>query len=472
MYYLFKQKELTNVCAIITFFLREKLERKSQIRNNEKRGASRQHEWCSNNNSWMSKRIILFYKYVTLDDVSKRLEEQRCICTELQLTGRMRIATEGLNGSVCGTDEQLSSYRDFMESHGSFGGIQYKYSDAPMDSDPFADDFQIKICSEITSTGKMRNSMPTSLGGQGGIHLKPREFHQIVKQARDDPSIVVIDTRNHYETVVGTFENAIDPKIRNFAQFPGWIDANLDLIRGKKVAMFCTGGIRCEKASAFVNSLNVASEVYQLDGGIHSYLEEFSPDPKGIKTECTLKNRGIDEDKSECLYQGINFQFNRVRSDVLAGQGTSVDGYRQAKCIYCFKHWSHISDKAQCDICKDFVLVCDECMENLKPTVHTHFSNRVPQEPDGKKPVLCYEHQLLSDDWQIHMDRIALRPEMLKIQIETLQALLPHAQHNGRRTRNLTLQLERLEQLFLPLKDSVNCTQKPKSIPFVPAFAW
>jgi predicted sulfurtransferase len=237
-------------------------------------------------------RVCLFYKYVALENAASTAEDQRAVCQRLGLTGRVRLANEGINGLLAGTDEAIAEYQKHNNAPNSaFHGIQYKLSSAEVC--PFGGELFVRIAGEITSTGDiMKKALPTALGGSGGTHLSAKEFHEAVKRCQEDANAlprsphkrkqILIDTRNHYETAVGTFKGAIDPKIRTFSQFPGWVNVNKEQFRGADVFMFCTGGIRCEKASAYLKSLDIAGSVSQLAGGIHSYLEEFSPEAREV----------------------------------------------------------------------------------------------------------------------------------------------------------------------------------------------
>ena len=248
--------------------------------------------------------VVLFYKYVRIEDTSAAEEAQRLLCTRLGLTGRVRLAGEGINGHLAGTAAAVAEYQRHNDGDALFREIQYKLSQA--EGCPFGGELFLRVTSEITSTGpQMQHALPTALGGKGGQHLCAQEFHQAVLRCQQDASpsppdaadaaddadaagplprkrkSVLIDTRNHYETAVGTFAGAVDPKLRTFAQFPGWIAANQSRLKDADVYLFCTGGIRCEKASAHLQSLGLANSVSQLAGGIHSYLEEFSPEARG-----------------------------------------------------------------------------------------------------------------------------------------------------------------------------------------------
>ena len=179
--------------------------------------------------------VQLFYGYVELPDPEDVVSQQQDLCGRLGLTGRMRIASEGINGILCGTSAQLARYREAMAAPGSpLHGLtpQYKLSPAG-GADPMGGELFVRVTDEITATGEaVKAHRPTALGGDGGTHLSARDFHEALLTEPAGRRRVLIDTRSHYETAVGTFEGAVDPKIRTFAQFPSWVEANLERLEG------------------------------------------------------------------------------------------------------------------------------------------------------------------------------------------------------------------------------------------------
>ena len=180
------------------------------------------------------------------------------------------------------------------------------------DGDPMGGELYVRVTDELTATGDtVKPHLPTVLGGAGGKHLCAHDFHEALSGpagSADAPATagapslserrrrVVIDTRNHFETAVGSFEGAIDPKIRTFSQFPSWVEANLEQLDGADVYMYCTGGIRCEKASGYLRSLGVAASVNQLAGGIHSYLAAYSDEARAAGVRTLGKAPGVEKE--------------------------------------------------------------------------------------------------------------------------------------------------------------------------------
>lgn len=212
-------------------------------------------------------KILLFYKYVNLEMPEAIAKWQKRLCKQLGLTGRIIVATEGINGTVGGSDEATQKYIDAMNAHESFGGIDFKT--APGD-DRYFPRIRVQIRKEIVNLGIDPEELTTADGGQ---HLTPEQAHELLNQAPED--LVVIDTRNDYETRIGTIPGSMRPDKRYFREFPEYIDQHQDELKDKTVLMMCTGGIRCERASAYVNKKGVAKKVYQIEGGIHRYIEKF-----------------------------------------------------------------------------------------------------------------------------------------------------------------------------------------------------
>jgi len=212
-------------------------------------------------------KILLFYKYVDIK-YPKQIEKwQRQLANDLGLTGRVILATEGINATLGGTDENTERYKAIMSDHPLFGGIDFKESEGGSDNFPR---LRIVIKNEIVNLG----IQPEDLKAQdGGKHLTPAQAHAMLTNRPQD--LVVLDGRNAYESRIGEFTDSIKPPIKNFRDFPAYIDNNAELFKDKQVLMHCTGGIRCERASAYLKQKGIAKEVYQIEGGIQRYTEQF-----------------------------------------------------------------------------------------------------------------------------------------------------------------------------------------------------
>lgn len=212
-------------------------------------------------------KILLYYKYVKLEMPEAIIKWQKRLCKKLGLTGRIIIATEGINGTVGGSDKATQAYIDAMNAHESFGGIDFK--EAPGDERYFPR-IRVQLKKEIVNLGIDPDELTTADGGQ---HLTPEQTHELLNNKPED--LVIIDTRNNYETRIGTIPGSMRPDKKYFREFPEYVDNHVNELKDKTVLMMCTGGIRCERASAYVNKKGVAKKVYQIEGGIHRYIEKF-----------------------------------------------------------------------------------------------------------------------------------------------------------------------------------------------------
>ena len=212
-------------------------------------------------------KILLFYKYVAIEDPHSIMRWQRELCERLAIKGRIILAKEGINATVGGTYQSLVSYQKAMLAHPLFDAIDFK--DSPGSAEHFPR-LSIKIKQEIVKF----NIDPTILSARdAGEHLSVQQAHAMIGQKTEN--LLLLDGRNAYESRIGTFTGAITPDIQNFRDFPEYIQENKDLFDGKDIIMFCTGGIRCERASAYVKTHTQAKNVYQIYGGIHRYTEAY-----------------------------------------------------------------------------------------------------------------------------------------------------------------------------------------------------
>ena len=184
--------------------------------------------------------VISFYKFVNWGGISKRKKELESFCKERSILGTIILANEGINGTISGNDENIKEVVEFLKSDLDLEDLNPKYSYA---SGEAFGRMKVKIKKEIVTMG-VNGINSSEITGE---HIKDEKWNELI----NDPNTLVIDTRNQYEYSIGTFKNAINPKTDSFREFPKWIDDNLEelMTDKKRVAMFCTGGIRCEKAS-------------------------------------------------------------------------------------------------------------------------------------------------------------------------------------------------------------------------------
>lgn len=228
--------------------------------------------------------VAAFYKFVPLPDYRELRDELLRQCEELGLLGSILLAEEGINGTVSGTDEAVRSLFDALRSDPRLSDLHYKESRSR--EQPFYR-MKVRLKKEIVSMG-VEGVDPNRVVGE---YVSPRDWNALISRR----NVRVVDTRNHYEYHLGTFRGAEDPNTASFRDFPEWAASHLDPEKDREIAMFCTGGIRCEKATSYLLEQGF-ERVYHLDGGILNYLETV--------------------DQADSLWEGDCFVFdNRVTVD-------------------------------------------------------------------------------------------------------------------------------------------------------------
>ncbi|WP_298287728.1 rhodanese-related sulfurtransferase [Novosphingobium sp.] len=221
--------------------------------------------------------VAALYHFAVVADPAALRDALDALCRAQQIKGTLLVAREGINGTIAGSAQAIAQVVGFIRAQ--FGdGVEVKYSGAA--DMPFYR-MKVRVKAEIVTMGQPDIDPRASVG----TYVAPQDWNALIA----DPDTIVIDTRNDYEVEVGTFERAIDPRTRTFRDFPDWFRQERERLLGEgkapKVAMFCTGGIRCEKSTAFLKSEGV-EEVYHLKGGILKYLEEVPPDQSLWHGEC------------------------------------------------------------------------------------------------------------------------------------------------------------------------------------------
>ncbi len=218
--------------------------------------------------------IAALYHFTTIADAPALRARLRDEFAALGLCGSLLIAPEGINGTLAGSRSAIDAMLDILKAEVGLKREDVKFSESA--EKPF-NRLRIRLKREII-TFNQPAANPNVIKGE---YVAPREWNALIA----DPEVTVLDTRNSYETAIGTFKNAADPGIQTFTAFADYVRQNLDPKRHRKIAMFCTGGIRCEKASAFMKAEGFA-EVYHLKGGILKYLEEIPAEESLWQGEC------------------------------------------------------------------------------------------------------------------------------------------------------------------------------------------
>ncbi|WP_440637805.1 oxygen-dependent tRNA uridine(34) hydroxylase TrhO [Bradyrhizobium sp. PUT101] len=223
-------------------------------------------------------KVAALYQFVALPEYRELREPLRAFCAGLKLRGSVLLAQEGINGTVAGTPEAIDAFAHELAHGDMFGGrldkLELKFSTA--EAMPFGR-LKVRLKKEIVTLGD-ETVDPTR---QVGTYVDAAEWNALIAR----PDTLLLDTRNAFEVAMGTFEGAIDPGIKSFGQFKDFAAIELDPARHRRIAMFCTGGIRCEKASAHLLARGFA-EVYHLKGGILKYLEEVPEAESRWRGEC------------------------------------------------------------------------------------------------------------------------------------------------------------------------------------------
>lgn len=222
----------------------------------------------------MAVKVAAFYKFVSVGDPPALQALLRDECAAQAIKGTILIASEGINGTVSGAGDAIDALISTIRSDARFSDIVVKYSEAA--EYPFQR-LKVKIKREIVTFGVPEAEPARTMGEL----VEPEDWNALIS----DPDVILIDTRNDYEFEVGTFEGARNPETRAFNEFPDYVRRTLSDDRSRKIAMFCTGGIRCEKASAYMLQEGFAN-VYQLHGGILRYLERIAPEDSLWRGEC------------------------------------------------------------------------------------------------------------------------------------------------------------------------------------------
>lgn len=277
-------------------------------------------------------KVLLYYKFAPVSDPEAVKLWQKALCRELNLKGRIIIADHGINGTVGGDIEDLKKYVRETKSFAPFKGIVFKWSEGSRDDFPR---LSVKVRPEIV-TFNAREEIKVDANGivGGGKHLKPKQVNELVK-SRDD--VWFFDGRNAYEAQVGKFNDAVVPDVGYTRDFKKELaKPKYDDLKEKPVVTYCTGGIRCEVLSMLMKKEGF-KEVYQIDGGIVKYGEEFGDDG---------------------LWEGSLYVFDRRMGMKFSDKGKDI-----GECIHCKGKTSNFENCANV-ACNKLVLICKDCADN------------------------------------------------------------------------------------------------------------
>ena len=272
--------------------------------------------------------VMTVYRFVALNELELLRDTLLERAEALRLKGTILLAEEGINGTLAGEPDALDAFRQLLESREAFRGMTFKHSTASADNPVFYR-LKVRIKPEIVSF-RQPGLDPARRTGQ---HVDAERWNQLL----DDPDVLVIDTRNSYEIDIGTFPGAVNPQTRSFREFPEYVRQQIDPERHPQVAMFCTGGIRCEKATAFMLEQGFDA-VYQLDGGILGYLETTNPEENRWQGECFVFDQRVSVDTA--LAEGGYQQCYACRRP-LSDEDLASSDYREGiSCPHCIHEHS------------------------------------------------------------------------------------------------------------------------------------
>lgn len=248
------------------------------------------------------------------------------LCHKHNVKGTLLLASEGINGTIAGSREGIDAVMAHLWADERMNGMEYKESTA--DFNPFIR-MKVRLKKEIVTLGVG----DVDVLGMPGTHLSPKEWDKMIT----DPDTIVVDTRNTYETAIGTFKNAIDPNTTNFREFPEFVKKNLNDKKDKNIAMFCTGGIRCEKVTAYMKAEGFEN-VYQLDGGILNYMETTPKEQSTWQGDCFVFDDRVSV--THDMTPGDYDMCHGCRQPITNKDKESNKYERGVTCPHCFDHIS------------------------------------------------------------------------------------------------------------------------------------
>ncbi len=276
----------------------------------------------------MNNRVVVcaLYHFVTLPDWQELREPLTNLMHRHQVRGTLLLASEGINGTIAGSRDGIDAMLDWLTGNPAFAGLTWKES--LTDDMPFHR-ARVKLKKEIVTMG-IEGIDPNRIAG---TYVKPEDWNDLIS----DPEVTLIDTRNDYEIGIGTFRNAINPHTTSFREFPEYARTRLDPQKNRHVAMFCTGGIRCEKSTAYLKQLGFEN-VYHLEGGILNYLEKIPEEESLWEGECFVFDERVAVDQN--LEKGSYDQCHACRMPVSDQDKRSNAWVQGVSCPHCIDRQS------------------------------------------------------------------------------------------------------------------------------------
>ncbi|MCV6587217.1 MAG: rhodanese-related sulfurtransferase [Marinibacterium sp.] len=276
--------------------------------------------------------LAALYHFTPFDDPDGLRPALKALCAEHGITGSLLIAREGINGTIAGPRAGIDAVLAHIRALPGCAALDWK--EATSDHPPFAR-MKVRLKREIVTMGQPQVDPQAGTGH----YVEPQDWNDLIRS----PDVVVIDTRNDYEVAIGTFEGAIDPETASFRDFPAWWEANRERFHNKRVAMFCTGGIRCEKSTNYLLGEGV-EDVYHLKGGILRYLEEMPAEDSTWQGECFVFDNRVSVGHG--LVEGPHALCHGCRRPILPKDMTRPEYEAGVSCHHCIDETSP-EDKAR-----------------------------------------------------------------------------------------------------------------------------
>jgi len=266
--------------------------------------------------------VAALYHFVSVPHFESLRAPLQQLCEDNGVKGTLLLAHEGINGTIAGPDAGIATVLAYLRAMPEFARLEHKESRAS--KMPFVR-MKVKLKKEIVTMG-VENIDPNKIVG---TYVAPQDWNALIS----DPDTIVIDTRNDYETAIGIFKGAVDPNTKTFREFPDWVKNNTGLHNKPKIAMYCTGGIRCEKATAFMKEQGF-DEVYHLKGGILKYLEEVPQEESLWEGACFVFDERVSVEHG--LKEGDHKLCHACRNPITAEEITSEKYEEGVSCSHCY----------------------------------------------------------------------------------------------------------------------------------------
>lgn len=270
--------------------------------------------------------VAALYHFVRLPDYRELQGPLQDFCMQHGIRGTILLAEEGINGTISGTREGIDSVLAYLKQDDRFANLVHKES--YNDQLPFHR-MKVKLKKEIVTMG-VPDTDPANIVG---TYLNAEEWNEMIS----DPDVIVVDTRNKYEVDIGTFKNAVSPQTTTFREFPEYVEKELADKKDKKIAMFCTGGIRCEKSTSYLKSQGF-DQVFHLEGGILKYLETVDPDQNLWEGECFVFDSRVSVDKN--LNKGEYDQCHACRRPISEAEKETPEYSPGVSCPHCINEYT------------------------------------------------------------------------------------------------------------------------------------